>query len=134
MATREMALIGGAATHYRVTIPLPAVDNDGHAFAEPEIEWFEAMLLRVASGWRKHHFVGGAWDSGNEIFREPVAVYVSTIEEHRVPELQDFLEEACSRFRQDAILLELAPVEKIFLTKRKRIEAAVTVTAAEASL
>jgi hypothetical protein len=116
MAPRETALIGGVATHYRVTIPLPLVDNDGKPFAGEDIDWFESMLLAVVLGWRKHHFVDGVWDGSGEVYREPVCVFETTIPREKLKPLVVILQEARVRFRQHALLVEVSAVEKLLLT------------------
>jgi hypothetical protein len=112
----DTKVTAGTTKHYRVTIPLPVADGSGYCFPEAIVRWFENGLLRIGSGFRKHHQACGVWETDGSVLKEEVTVYVATIETGRFCQLAGLLEEARRVFHQSALLVEVARVDKFLLT------------------
>lgn len=104
---------GAPRRHLKVTLFFPLQDNDGDPFDENVWRWWQREMQRL-SDYTELGIATGFFRG--QIDRNRVIVLV--VAPAKLDSIREFLVEACSRFRQDAMYFEYHETEIELVKKR----------------
>lgn len=99
----------------RATFMVPTYDNDGQQFPEEVMEHVRSMVIEKFGGYTSD-MVQGAWaDADGRVYYDENIRYTITMDQEKVTELKEMLVYFKDLLRQEAMYLELQPVEVILV-------------------
>lgn len=90
-------------THFRVTLLIPLLDNEGKPFSLLTWSWWNDRLTALVTGFTDLGVATGWW-RGYADQNRVITIVVKTI--HEVNALRELMVEARSRFKQEAMYFE----------------------------
>lgn len=90
-------------THFRVTLLIPLLDNEGKPFSLLIWSWWNDRLTALVTGFTDLGVATGWW-RGYADQNRVITIIVKTI--HEVNALRELMVEARSRFEQEAMYFE----------------------------
>ncbi|MGH2584820.1 MAG: hypothetical protein ACRDJE_07905 [Dehalococcoidia bacterium] len=97
----------------KTALVVPVRDNDGRSFSPRVWRELEARLLRFG-GYTIEVGVAGAWESGGRLYRDRSRRYTVALPSwFDVPAWLDVVVWARTRFRQEALYIEIAGIPEI---------------------
>lgn len=99
----------------RAVFMIPTYDNDGKKFSAGTLDLVRRMILDEFGGYTAET-VQGAWvdEDGSVYFDENIR-YTVTMEQEKVKDLKDMLEYFKALLRQEAMYLEMQPVDMVLV-------------------
>lgn len=99
----------------RATFMIPTHDNDGIKFSDETMEHVRSMIIETFGGYTAD-MVQGAWsDENGRIYYDENIRYTVTMEKEKIESLKDMLAHFKVLLRQEAMYLEVQPVEVILV-------------------
>lgn len=99
----------------RASFMIPLYDNDGRQFSEEVMEHVRKTILGTFGGYTSDN-VQGAWiNEEGRIFYDESIRYTITMEKEKVAELKEILVYFKELLNQEAMYLEVQPVEVILV-------------------
>lgn len=92
---------------------VPLQDNDGQPFGADDWRELEQQLLQFG-GFSSGAVVEGAWEAGGRIYRDTSRTYIVALASWtQLPQWLEVVRWARTKFRQEAIYVEVAGIPEI---------------------
>jgi hypothetical protein len=90
----------------RASFLIPLRDNDGNPFEYTDFTWLNGQLVTRFTGYTRDGIVSGEWFESGVRYADDSYRFVVAIANEQLETLAALLEEACERFKQEALYLE----------------------------
>jgi hypothetical protein len=105
----------------RASFLIPLCDNSGQPFSHSEFAWLHRQLASYFTGFTRDGIVSGEWTESGIHYADDSYRFVVAIPKEQVETLTTLLEDACTRFKQEALYLEIIEADVKLIRPRRSL-------------